>query len=86
MLWVLIVISKTEIAIAVTFISIAVFAGIWTNVYGEEHSLNISWKQQQLQEKFDNINPDDYVTYEEQWEKVQQTIEYLKAWGWRGYR
>jgi len=44
---------------------------------------NISWKKAQIQEKFDSINPDYYTSFEKQWDKVQQTIQYLKNWGWR---
>jgi len=67
----------------IVFAAILVFWSIWVmQVWGEEHELNMTWKEQQLQEKFDNINISDYTSYDKQMEKVQRTIDYLKYWGW----
>jgi len=72
----------TSICLGIVFIAILVFITTWSQVWGEEHEINISWKEQQLQEKFNNVNASDYTSYEKQIEKVQRTQDYLQYWGW----
>lgn len=74
--------ADTSICLGVVFIAILVFIATWSQVWGEEHEINISWKKQQLQEKFNNVNASDYTSYEKQIEKVQRTQDYLEYWGW----
>lgn len=74
--------ADTSICLGVVFIAILVFITTWSQVWGEEHEINISWKEQQLQEKFNNVNASDYTSYEKQIEKVQRTQDYLQYWGW----
>ena len=59
---------------------------LYNDAYAESHEDNIAWKHAQLQEKFNNINMSDYTSDEKQMAKVQRTLDYLKDWGWRGYR
>jgi len=69
---------------ALAFISILVLTlFIIGSAWAESHQDNITWKEQQLQEKFNNINMSDYTSYEKQMEKIKRTQDYLKAWGWR---
>ena len=56
------------------------------SVWADTHEDNIAFKEAQMREKFNNIDPNDYITHEEQMAKVQRTLDYLKDWGWRGYR
>ncbi len=68
-------------------IFILAFVGGWLiAAWGDSYEDNIAWKEAQLQEKFNNINMSDYTSHGEQMEKVQRTLDYLKDWGWRGYR
>ena len=67
-----------SICLVIVFVALLVFIGVWMQAWGE-----ISWKEQQLQEKFNNINMSDYTSYEKQMEKVKRTQDYLKYWGWR---
>ena len=71
-----------SIPLVIVFAALLVFVGVWIQAWAEEHQINTSWKEQQLQEKFNNINMSDYTSYTEQMEKVQRTIDYLKYWGW----
>ena len=77
--------NKVTIQLGLAFICMLLLVGLYTIhvAYGEEHKVNISWKEQQLQEKFNNVNATDYTSFEEQMAKVQQTRDYLKYWGWR---
>lgn len=74
--------ADISICLGVIFIAILVFITTWSQAWGEEHEINISWKEQQLQEKFNNVNASGYTSYEKQIEKVQQTRDYLEYWGW----
>lgn len=74
--------ADISICLGVIFIAILVFITTWSQAWGEEHEINISWKEQQLQEKFNNVNASDYTSYEKQIEKVQRTQDYLRYWGW----
>lgn len=74
--------ADISICLGVIFIAILVFITTWSQAWGEEHEINISWKEQQLQEKFNNVNASDYTSYEKQIEKVQRTQDYLEYWGW----
>lgn len=42
---------------------------------------NIIWKERQLQEKFNNLDPNSFISYEKQREQVQRTQDYLMYWG-----
>ena len=75
------------IIIIVMVLAICALAGAGLiGAWAESHEDNIAWKKAQLQEKFNNIDPNDYITHEKQMAKVQRTLDYLKDWGWRGYR
>jgi len=77
--------NKVTMQLGLAFICMILLVGsyIMYEAYGEEHEANISWKEQQLQEKFNNVNASDYTSFEKQMAKVQQTRDYLKYWGWR---
>jgi len=76
-------VDKITIYLAIAFICMLLVAGSYIvyEAYGEKHQDNITWKHQQLQEKFNNINITDYTSYSEQMEKIQRTLDYLKLWG-----
>ncbi len=78
--------ADLSICLLVIFAAALVFLSTWMVAWGEQHQDNIAWKYQQLQEKFNNINMSDYTSHEEQMAKVQRTLDYLKDWGWRGYK
>jgi len=75
------------IATFAIIVALCAMAGIGlSTAWGDSHADNIAWKKAQLQEKFNNINMSDYTSDEKQMAKVQRTLDYLKDWGWRGYR
>lgn len=77
--------NQAIILLGIAFVCMLLLVGAYIvdRAYGEEHQINISWKEQQLQEKFNNINMSDYTSFDEQMEKVKRTQDYLKYWGWR---